>query len=48
MTAQARMQEISKQKKAILVYRRTKDVYTQYQESGWSPAFYREHKADIV
>ena len=46
-TAQARMQEISKQKKAILVYRRTKDVYTQYRESGWSPAFYREHKADI-
>ena len=46
-TAQARMQEISKQKKAILVYRRTKDVYTQYRESGWSPSFYREHKADI-
>lgn len=46
-TAQARMQEISKQKIAILVYRRTKDVYTQYRESGWSPAFYREHKADI-
>lgn len=46
-TTQARMQEISKQKKAILVYRRTKDVYTQYRESGWSPAFYREHKADI-
>ena len=46
-TAQARMQEISKQKKAILIYRRTKDVYTQYRESGWSPAFYREHKADI-
>ena len=46
-SAQARMQEISKQKKAILVYRRTKDVYTQYRESGWSPAFYREHKADI-
>ena len=35
------------EKKAILVYRRTKDVYTQYRESGWSPAFYREHKADI-
>ena len=46
-TAQARMQEISKQKKAILVYTRTKDVYTQYRESGWSSAFYREHKADI-
>lgn len=44
---QARMQEISGQKKAILVYRRTKEVYAQYRESGWSPAFYREHKADI-
>ena len=32
---------------AEMVYRRTKDVYTQYRESGWSPAFYREHKADI-
>ncbi len=45
--AQARMEEISKQKKAILVYRRTKEVYAQYRESGWSPSFYREHKADI-
>lgn len=45
--AQARMQEISRQKKAILVYRRTKEVYAKYSESGWSPAFYREHKADI-
>jgi len=46
-TAQARMEEISRQKKAILVYRRTKGVYAKYRESGWSPAFYREHKADI-
>ena len=45
--AQARMEEISRQKKAILVYRRTKGVYAKYRESGWSPAFYREHKADI-
>ena len=44
---QARMEEISRQKKAILVYRRTKEVYAKYRESGWSPAFYREHKADI-
>ena len=41
------MEEISRQKKAILVYRRTKGVYAKYRESGWSPAFYREHKADI-
>ena len=41
------MEEISRQKKAILVYRRTKEVYAKFRESGWSPAFYREHKADI-
>ena len=45
--AQVRMDEISRQKKAILVYRRTKEVYAKYRESGWSPAFHREHKADI-
>lgn len=45
--AQAQMQEISRRKKAILVYRRTKEVYAKYRESGWSPSFYREHKADI-
>lgn len=45
--AQARMQEISRQKKAILVYGRTKEVYAKFRESGWSPAFYREHQADI-
>ncbi len=28
-------------------YRKTKDIYTQYRESGWSPTFYREHKAEI-
>ena len=45
--AQARMEAIGGQKKAILVYRRTKEVYAKYRKSGWSPAFYREHKADI-
>ena len=46
-TAQARMEEISRQKKAILIFRRTKEVYAKFRESGWSPSFYREHKADI-
>ena len=41
------MQEISAQRKAIWVYRRTRDVYTKYMESGWSPAFYRENKEAI-
>ena len=45
--AQRRMQEISAQRKAILVYRQTRDVYTKYKESGWSPAFYRENKEAI-
>ena len=46
-TAQARMEEIGRQKKAILVYRRTKEVYAKFCKSGWLPAFYRDHKADI-
>ena len=41
------MQEYSAQRKAILVYRQTRDVYTKYKESGWSPAFYRENKEAI-
>ena len=41
------MREISEQKKAITTYRRTKDVYTQYQESGWSQAFFNEHSKEI-
>ena len=46
-TTQTRMTEIRNQRKAILSYRKTKDIYTQYWESGWSPTFYREHKAEI-
>lgn len=44
---QVRMKEISEQKKAILAYRRTKSVYAQYRESGWSPAFYNAHAKEI-
>lgn len=46
-SAQSRMTEIRNQRNAILSYRKTKDIYTQYRESGWSPVFYREHKAEI-
>lgn len=46
-TAQSQMTEIRNQRNAILSYRKTKDIYTQYRESGWSPAFYWEHKAEI-
>lgn len=45
--AQRRMQEISAQRKAILIYRQTRDVYTKYEESGRSPAFHRENKEAI-
>ena len=44
---QARMNEIREQKKAITTYRRTKDIYVQYRESGWSQAFYKEHAKEI-
>lgn len=44
---QNRMKEISEQKKAILTYRRTKDVYVQYRMSGWSQTFYQEHAKEI-
>lgn len=45
--SQARMKEISEQKKAILTYRRTKSVYAQYRESGWAPVFYNAHAKEI-
>ncbi len=44
---QNRMKEISRLRRAIRNYCRTKDVYTQYRESGWSPKFYNEHRRDI-
>ena len=44
---QNRMKEINRLRKAIRDYRRTKEVYTQYKESGWSPQFYNEHRQEI-
>ena len=41
------MKELGVQKTAILNYRRTKEIYTQYQESGWSQDFYLAHKDEI-
>lgn len=46
-TAQNRMKEINVIRQAIRDYRRTKDIYTQYRESGWSPKFYNEHRSEI-
>lgn len=42
-----RMQEINRLRKAIRDYRRTKTVYAQYKESGWSAKFFNEHRAEI-
>ena len=44
---QSRMKEINQQRKAIRDYRRTKDLYTQYRQSGWSAKFYNEHRQEI-
>jgi prefoldin subunit 5 len=44
---QARMKEINQLRQAIRDYSRTKEVYTQYRESGWSPKFYQEHREEI-
>ena len=41
------MKEINQQRQAIRDYRRTKAVYTQFRESGWSAIFYQEHRIDI-
>ena len=41
------MKEINQLRRAIRDYRRTKDIYSQYKESGWSPKFYNEHRSDI-
>ncbi len=43
----SRMKEINRQRQAIRNYRRTKEVYTQYRESGWSPNFYHDHRQEI-
>ena len=44
---QTQMKEINRQRQAIRDYSRTKNVYTQYQESGWSSRFYQEHRQEI-
>ena len=44
---QNRMKEINRQRQAIRDYGRTKEVYTQYRESGLSVKFYQEHRQEI-
>ncbi len=45
--ADTRMNELISQRKVITDYRRTRDIYVQYHDSGWSKAFYNEHKEQI-
>ena len=45
--SKSRMDEINRLRQAIRDYRRTKDVYRQYRESGWSSRFYSEHREEI-
>lgn len=44
---QERLKEINRLRQAIRDYRRTKEVYVQYRESGWSPQFYHDHRQEI-
>ena len=44
---QNRMKEINRQRQTIRDYSRTKEVYTQYRESGWSVKFYQEQRQEI-
>ncbi|MBR3019628.1 MAG: relaxase/mobilization nuclease domain-containing protein [Clostridia bacterium] len=45
--SKSRMEEINQLRQAIRDYRRTKDVYRQYRESGWSSRFYADHREEI-
>ena len=46
--AEARLKVIGEQKKASIDYKKTKAVYAQYRESGWSSKFYAEHEQEIL
>ena len=45
---EARLKVIGEQKKASIDYKKTKAVYAQYRESGWSSKFYTEHEQEIL
>jgi len=44
----ARIKEITDLKKHIFNYWKTKDVYKQYQKSGYSETFFEEHRQEIL
>ena len=45
--AEKRMHEISALREQIFTYRKTRDVYSAYRESGYSKNFYAEHEGEI-
>jgi len=47
-SAEARMRELASLREHIFYYRKTRDVYIAYRQSGYSKQFYAEHEADIL
>ncbi len=43
-----RLKEISELKSNIIDYSKTKEIYKQYQKSGYSKKFFAEHKDEIM
>ena len=43
-----RLKEISELRENIITYSKTKQIYTQYRQSGYSKKFFAEHKDDIM
>lgn len=47
-SSEARMRELASLREQIFHYRRTRDVYVAYRQSGYSKQFYAEHEAEIL
>ncbi len=45
---EARLAEITELKKHIINYSKTKEVYVQYRQSGYSKKFFEEHREEIT
>lgn len=46
--AEKRLDEISALREQLINYAKTKDIYVQYQKSGYSKKFFEAHKEDIM
>lgn len=47
-SAEARMRELASLREHIFHYRKTRDVYIAYRQSGYSKQFYAEHETEIL